>query len=186
MSMSTSTEAASETNGGTRRRALVVQHKRQTQILGILHMKSILLGYAPIDVVHAEFEALLRSAKESKESQLLGTLRKLHKHLVDHFAQEDKWMQETDFPAAGCHRDEHSRVLASAVQVVEQVQLGRFDIGFGFVDALVDWFPGHADYLDSALAVWMCKRRFGARPVVVHPRTPSETRQDHSSLPAPV
>lgn len=148
-------------------------------------MKSILLGYAPIDAVHSEFEALLRSAKESDESQLLDMLRKVHQHLVDHFAQEDKWMQETDFPAAGCHMDEHARVLASAVQVVEQVKSGRSDIGVGFIDALVEWFPGHADHLDSALAVWMCKRRFGARPVVVHPRA-KRTEQNHTGLLAPV
>jgi hemerythrin len=133
-------------------------------------MKDILLGYAPLDAVHTEFEALLQSANASEPSQLLAALKQVHEHLVDHFAQEDRWMQETGFPAQECHMEEHARVLASAAQVVEQVQSGQFDIGFHFVDALVDWFPGHADYLDSALAIWMCKRRFGARPVVVHPR----------------
>ena len=33
--------------------------------------------------------------------------------------------------------------------------------------ALADWFPGHADYLDSALAQWMVKKQLGAIPVVV-------------------
>ena len=33
--------------------------------------------------------------------------------------------------------------------------------------ALMDWFPGHADYLDSALAHWMCKQRLGGKPVVI-------------------
>ncbi|KWT98735.1 hypothetical protein APY03_0047 [Variovorax sp. WDL1] len=26
----------------------------------------------------------------------------------------------------------------------------------------------HADYLDSALAAWMCKQQFGGKPVVLH------------------
>src|SRR3546814_12807259 len=34
--------------------------------------------------------------------------------------------------------------------------------------ALVDWFPGHATYLDSALSAWMCKRVYGGKPVVFH------------------
>lgn len=33
--------------------------------------------------------------------------------------------------------------------------------------ALADWFPGQADYLDSALAQWMVKKQLGAIPVVV-------------------
>ena len=33
--------------------------------------------------------------------------------------------------------------------------------------ALMDWFPGHADYLDSALAHWMCKERLGGKPIVL-------------------
>jgi hemerythrin len=32
---------------------------------------------------------------------------------------------------------------------------------------LVRWFPGHADYLDSALAHWMCKQRLGGKPVII-------------------
>jgi hypothetical protein len=36
-----------------------------------------------------------------------------------------------------------------------------------FAGYLFEWFPGHADYLDSALAAWMTKRRFGGKPVVL-------------------
>ena len=39
-----------------------------------------------------------------------------------------------------------------------------------FAAELERWFPGHADYLDSALAAWMCKRQFGGKPVVLHAR----------------
>ena len=34
-------------------------------------------------------------------------------------------------------------------------------------DSLEAWFPGHADYLDSALSHWMCKLRWGGKPVVI-------------------
>ena len=43
-------------------------------------------------------------------------------------------------------------------------------IGRDFAAELERWFPGHADYLDSALAAWMCKRQFGGKPVVLHAR----------------
>ncbi|MEG1733679.1 MAG: hypothetical protein RR283_01480, partial [Comamonas sp.] len=32
---------------------------------------------------------------------------------------------------------------------------------------LFSWFPGHADYLDSALAAWMTKKTMGGKPVVL-------------------
>ena len=35
------------------------------------------------------------------------------------------------------------------------------------VEHLADWFPKHADQLDSALAHWMAKKRLGGKPVVL-------------------
>jgi hemerythrin len=37
----------------------------------------------------------------------------------------------------------------------------------GLAAALQDWFPGHADYLDSALAQWMVKKQTGGIPIVL-------------------
>ena len=51
--------------------------------------------------------------------------------------------------------------------VTRRVAAGDFEAGRSLARALADWFPGHADYLDSALAHWMCKKRFGAPPVVL-------------------
>jgi len=50
------------------------------------------------------------------------------------------------------------------------VARGDLAIGRAFAAELERWFPGHADYLDSALAAWLCKRRFGGKPVVLHAR----------------
>lgn len=79
-------------------------------------------------------------------------------------------MQETDFPPGDCHRDEHATVLRSADEVQALEGARRIEVGRNFVRELVAWFPGHADYLDSALAAWMCKREHGGKPVVLHRR----------------
>jgi hypothetical protein len=47
-----------------------------------LFVKSIPLGYAPLDVVHAQFDAVLRAAKECEEGRLLATLRKVQEHML--------------------------------------------------------------------------------------------------------
>jgi hemerythrin len=88
-------------------------------------------------------------------------------HLRAHFGAEDRWMRETDFPPGDCHMDEHAAVLRSADEVEPLVAGGNLAVGRSFLQELARWFPGHADYLDSALAAWMCKRQFGGKPVVL-------------------
>ena len=76
-------------------------------------------------------------------------------------------MQETDFPPRECHMDEHAAVLHSVAAV--EVRVGQGDIAEGprLAGALADWFPGHAQHLDSARSHWMCTRQLGGKPVVL-------------------
>jgi hemerythrin len=123
-----------------------------------------------MDAVHGEFEELVTLALRCADDQLLSCLQRLQIHLLSHFGQEDDWMRQTAFPAGDCHIDEHGKVLESAAQVLDLVALGDLAVGRSFATELERWFPGHADYLDSALAAWMCRRRFGGKPIVLHPR----------------
>lgn len=131
------------------------------------------LGYGPMDAVHAELDELLRLAAAPGDKDWRDLLGRIDAHLRQHFELEDTWMRETDFPPRDCHIDEHAAVLASSGEVLALAEQGDTTPGPSFVDALARWFPGHADYLDSALAAWMCKRRFGGRPVVLHRRRAS-------------
>ena len=119
------------------------------------------LGFAPIDETHQEFVERVAAVQMAGDDQLLSALDALAEHLKAHFAQEDQWMRETDFPPRDCHIDEHARVMESVVMVRERVAEGDLANGRRLAEALADWFPGHADYLDSALSHWMFKRRFG-------------------------
>ena len=131
---------------------------------------TVLMGYAPMDSVHAEFDDVVVAALEGPDSELHARLQRVREHLVSHFGQEDAWMRDNGFPAANCHIDEHAAVLKSADEVLPLVEQGRHDIGRSFLAELQKWFPGHADYLDSALAAWLCKRQYGGRPVAIHRR----------------
>lgn len=136
-----------------------------------------LLGYQPMDAIHAEFEQLLGLANGAVEHDWAPLLSKIDAHLREHFAAEDKWMSETDFPPRDCHMDEHAAVLKSSAEVLELARAGDTRHAPSFVAELARWFPGHADYLDSALAAWMCKRQFGGKPVVLRrPRTESAAK----------
>lgn len=128
---------------------------------------ALLLGYTPMDDVHEDFVRCARALTDAADASLVEALRCMAAHLREHFAQEDAWMTETDFPPRQCHIDEHAAVLRSADQVLALAEQGELGPIRGFAAALVDWFPGHADYLDAALAHWMCKRQHGGKPVVV-------------------
>lgn len=133
---------------------------------------AFLLGYGPMDNLHEEFVDIVGRLQAADDASLPALMDELARHLQAHFDQEDQWMTETDFPPRGCHMDEHAAVLKSVAEVREELAAGNTDLCRDLVEHLAEWFPGHADHLDSALAHWMSKRRFGGKPVVLRRDVP--------------
>ncbi|EEA03692.1 hemerythrin-like metal-binding protein [Burkholderia sp. H160] len=130
---------------------------------------AMLLGHAPIDESHEEFVEVVMALRECTQHTALACLQAVETHLLSHFAVEHEWMKKTDFPATECHLDEHQKVL-DAVQRVNALAAAG-EVGLSNVkrlaQALIDWFPGHADYMDSALSAWINKKLHGGAPVVL-------------------
>ena len=136
---------------------------------------ALLLGYPEMDAEHREFVQLVGLLQTSPDAELGAHLAAFEAHARRHFGSEDAWMETTAFPPRDCHQKEHAAVLQSLEEVQAlHAAFGRCDVVRSFADELARWFPGHADYLDSALAAWMSKRRHGGRPVVLkrHAATP--------------
>ena len=76
------------------------------------------LGFGPMDRVHGELDVLLQRAATCAEAELPGLLAEVDAHLREHFALEDGWMRETQFPPRDCHIDEHAAVLKSSGEVL--------------------------------------------------------------------
>lgn len=129
---------------------------------------SYLLGFAAMDRTHHEFVACVADLQRAADHELSAALETFARHAEQHFAQEEQWMASTAFPAAQCHADEHAAVLRSVREVQQMLaDQGATQVVRDLTRALVDWFPGHADYLDAALSQWMSKRRHGGVPVVL-------------------
>lgn len=126
-----------------------------------------LLGYIPMDHVHREFVDCVTALQCAPEDGLVPAMDALAKHCEAHFAEENRWMLETEFPARECHVNEHAAVLQSVHEVRQLLVAGNVTVCRRLGDELANWFPGHADYLDSALAHWMCKRTLGGKPVIL-------------------
>lgn len=127
----------------------------------------LLLGYAEMDAEHRDFVIRVQALQQAEPAQVAERLAAFAEHARRHFGAEDAWMLDTDFPARDCHIDEHAAVLKSVEEVQALVAQGNTAIVRSLADELARWFPGHADYLDSALAAWMAKRRWNAKPVVL-------------------
>ncbi len=128
------------------------------------------LGYAPMDRLHDEFVTLVQALAQTPDHAVADALDALARNAREHFDAEDQWMTKSAFPARGCHIDEHAAVMRSIEGVQRRVSRGEWDAARRLGQALAEWFPGHADYLDSALAHWMCKRSLGGTPIVVRRR----------------
>jgi len=129
---------------------------------------SFLVGLPAMDATHREFVECVAALQGASEAELANRLENFARHAVAHFGQEQQWMDSTAFPAAQCHADEHAAVLASVRQVQALLAQGADpQVARDLTQALVEWFPGHADYMDASLSQWMSKRSHGGAPVVL-------------------
>lgn len=130
------------------------------------------LGYAPLDATHEAFFTVVLHLLACDTHTAATALAAFEAHAVAHFGQEEAWMRETAFPAAGCHADEHAAVLASVHEVQGLLASGQAGppLLHRLAEHLLAWFPGHADHMDSALASWMVRRSHGGAPVVLRRR----------------
>lgn len=131
-----------------------------------------LLGHEELDATHREFYDVVFNMLRCDGNTAWGTLLAFEDHARSHFTQEECWMRESNFPSGDCHADEHAKVLASLEEVKHALSAGEADhiLVQRFADHLFAWFPGHADFMDSALATWLSKKRFGAKPIVLKRR----------------
>ncbi|WP_084216803.1 hemerythrin domain-containing protein [Xenophilus azovorans] len=126
-----------------------------------------LVGYKSMDVTHQDFVALVDALLVADDLQFPSALEAFRKHAEEHFSDEKKWMDSGEFPHRDCHVEEHEKVLSSVIEVQALVAGGNIAIGRELSKALRDWFPGHVDYMDSALANWLVQRQFSGTPVVL-------------------
>lgn len=110
------------------------------------------LGQAVMDDTHREFVALLNGLGDAPDAELLARLDAFIAHTETHFGEEERWMEEIDFPPLGCHRGEHASVMEVAREVRSRVAAGEPEFARTLATALAEWFPLHAQTMDAVLA----------------------------------
>ncbi|KXV11015.1 hemerythrin [Caballeronia megalochromosomata] len=138
-----------------------------------------LVGHGLIDDTHREFVEILNTMIDADPAAIPATMEALARHVEAHFALEERLMEQYAFPARECHVEEHEKVLASVREVRALVATGATEVAVELAHALVDWFPGHSDYMDSALAAWVVKKTAGGAPLVLRRFKPALQASNH-------
>ncbi|GMV56950.1 MAG: hypothetical protein AMXMBFR72_00710 [Betaproteobacteria bacterium] len=125
---------------------------------------AIPLGYAPIDALHAEFDACVAALTDAPAERLPAALSALRAHVLRHFGDEERWMRESAFPAFDCHQREHDKVLDVLAEVERRFAEGDEEVVRRLATELPNWFSIHAATMDAALVAWL-----GANAVVASP-----------------
>lgn len=126
--------------------------------------EALALKQPRMDQTHREFIELLQSLEQSiglDVATLDARFAALLDHTVAHFGQEDRWMAEIGFAAENCHTFQHAHVLNVLRDVQQIVQReGDGQVVRQIVDELAQWFTGHAQSMDAALAQTMIERGY--------------------------
>lgn len=110
-------------------------------------------GIPQMDNNHREFITLVNQLHDCEDAEFHKRLCKLVDHTREHFAQEDRWMDETGFPPIKIHVNEHKRVIHMLDGALEMAQQGELGSTRQTVERLRDWFHHHAESMDNALAL---------------------------------
>lgn len=87
-------------------------------------------------------------------------LDNLLQHTVDHFAAEERVMQESGFPPYPIHKGEHDRVLADMSDRLAQWRNGRDGAALQawLEGPVAQWFTGHVTTMDFVTAQFAASR----------------------------
>lgn len=132
----------------------------------------LVLGDPRTDVTHQEFIDLLNATADSDAAQKLPKYQELLTHTVEHFAQEERWMQACGVQSDFCHFSQHSSVLEVMKEVERRTLAGEAGFIDQMLEALVEWFPMHASSMDAGLVAFLQEKGFD---------TAAETFKDGSS-----
>lgn len=116
---------------------------------------AIPLGYAPIDALHAEFDACVAALTDAPAERLPAALSAVRAHVLRHFGDEERWMRESAFPAFDCHQREHDKVLDVLAEVERRFTEGDEEVVRRLAAEPPNWFSIHATTMDAPLVAWL-------------------------------
>lgn len=120
----------------------------------------LVLGDARTDHTHQEFIDLVNATTAASLDNKLAAYRELVAHTVEHFAQEERWMLACGIQPDFCHFGQHASVLQVMQEVERRALNGEMAYVDSMIEALVEWFPGHANSMDAGLVSYLQEKGY--------------------------
>ncbi len=122
--------------------------------------EELVLGDARTDHTHQEFIALVNATTAAPLERKLAVYQELLAHTVEHFAQEERWMLACGIQPDFCHFGQHTSVLQVMQEVERRALNGEMEYIGSMIEALVEWFPSHANSMDAGLVSYLQEKGY--------------------------
>lgn len=115
------------------------------------------VGHADIDQQH---EALFDIVNRLHDSMRAGNSRQeqgnilafMGNYTAEHFAAEERLMQESEFPELAAHKTEHESLLRQFQELQQKHEAGSMTLSIMVMHFLRDWLSHHIQEVDRRLA----------------------------------
>lgn len=113
-------------------------------------------------VMTNKLHALVLDAQEDDgfdRSLITESLIEIYTHDSEHFAREEAEMERTGFPAYGCHKGEHERVLNELQEVLSAWKEGMSPEALEnyLTETMTPWFINHINTMDTVTAMFVSR-----------------------------
>lgn len=125
--------------------------------------EELVLGDARTDHTHQEFIALVNATTAAPLERRLAVYQELLAHTVEHFAQEERWMLACGIQPDFCHFGQHASVLQVMQEVERRALNGEVEYIGSMIEALVEWFPSHANSMDAGLVSYLQEKGYDTK-----------------------
>ncbi len=119
------------------------------------------VGVDFMDDDHTEAAALINALAATAGEERVAVLETFIGHCREHFAREEAMMEKTGFFALGCHRGEHTRMLAELDVVLIRLRGGDGQDEY-FAKTLPGWLMNHRNTMDFVTAQFARSAGFAA------------------------
>lgn len=109
------------------------------------------VGVGFMDDDHAEAAAQINGLAAHSGAARIELMDHFIAHCRDHFAREEAMMEQTGFFALGCHKGEHTRMLAELGLVLARLRGGDEQDEY-FTRTLPGWLMVHRNTMDIVTA----------------------------------
>lgn len=115
------------------------------------------VGNTEIDEDHRQLFVLLERLRQDARTGLVNQetqsiVDALREYTENHFAREESFMRQINYPDYAAHKAEHERFVSEVCALQSRVARGARTLSLSIEQVLSDWLRRHVLVLDMALA----------------------------------